>query len=114
LAQRYERPIPRIQVVIADFGSGFLASLQSAYPEIQDDISAIKKGLAGFTGRIGEQRGNGLITIQNWTVDKFRGTLSLHSGKGLASVSASGVQTRDVPDVRGTIAQLMIEDNVCV
>jgi len=109
LAQRYGGNVNRIQVVIADFGSGFLASLKPAYPELKSDVDAIRKGLAGFTGRLGEKRGNGLKTIQAWTIDKFRGTLSIHSGSGMANVNASGIETKEFPRTMGTVAQLMIE-----
>lgn len=109
LAQRYGGTRSRLHVIVADFGAGFLTSLQSAYPELRNDVEAIQKGLKGYTGRIGEKRGNGLTTIQSWTIDKFHGTLSIHSGAGLASVDADGVDTRTVFGIRGTIAQLSIK-----
>src|SRR5436305_863822 len=37
------------------------------FPNINSDIEAIKLGLAGNTGRVGEIRGNGLKLIQQWT-----------------------------------------------
>ena len=49
-AQNYSKE-KSIQFVIGDPGVGFRGSLKSAYPEINNDIEAIKKGLAGNTGR---------------------------------------------------------------
>ncbi|NCU42282.1 MAG: hypothetical protein EOM19_06225 [Candidatus Moranbacteria bacterium] len=113
LAQRYGGLHQKIQIIVADFGSGFLTSLHPAYPELNDDLSAIEKGLSGFTGRIGEQRGNGLKMIQNWTIDKFCGKLSIHSGEGLINVDASGIHKKNISKkIRGTIAQIILENNI--
>lgn len=54
----------RIEITIGDPGVGFYESLTKAFPEIKSDMEAIKKGLEGNTGRVGEQRGNGLKLIQ--------------------------------------------------
>ncbi|MDO8470488.1 MAG: hypothetical protein Q7S63_00745 [bacterium] len=98
----------RIEFVVGDAGVGFLGSLINAFPDLQDDIEAIKKGLKGYTGRIGEDRGNGLKTIQRWTINNFHGMLIIHSGKGLVQVDEDGIQTKEVHPVTGTLAEFMI------
>jgi hypothetical protein len=71
-------------------------------------MEAIKKGLEGNTGRVGEMRGNGLKLIQEWTVKKFSGQVMIHSGDGLAIVAQNGTQFRRVNKILGTIAQFVI------
>src|SRR3989344_5323579 len=72
IAQNYPN-LKCVEVVVADTGIGFLNSLKVAKPDLKNDIEAIKLGLAGVTGRVGEKRGNGLRTIQDWTINQFRG-----------------------------------------
>lgn len=107
IAQNYPS-FKRIECAIGDAGVGFLGSLRAAFPELKDDIAAIQKGLKGYTGRIGEDRGNGLQTIQNWTIKDFHGILNIHSGGGLVQVDEQGIQTKEVMPVVGTIAQFVI------
>ena len=107
VAQNYPQK-KRIECVIADAGVGFLGSLRAAFPTLDGDIEAIRKGLEGYTGRIGESRGNGLKTIQNWTVNKFHGIVNIHSGKGLIQVDQDGIQTREVIPTLGTMAQFVL------
>lgn len=108
LAQNYPK-LNKIQIIVADPGVGFLGSMKAAYPELNSDLEAIKKGLSGFTGRINEKRGNGLRLIQKWTIDNFYGTLSIQSGAGLINVNYEGMNKNEVKPILGTIAQLMIE-----
>lgn len=107
IAQNYPK-LKKIQIVVGDPGVGFLGSMQPAYPELTNDLEAIKKGLSGFTGRIGEKRGNGLKLIQQWTINDFYGIVSIQSGAGLIDVNADGMEKREVQNTLGTIAQLMI------
>jgi anti-sigma regulatory factor (Ser/Thr protein kinase) len=57
-----------IEIAVGDPGVGFYGSLKTAFPDITNDIEAIKLGLTGHTGRVGEVRGNGLKLIQQWTI----------------------------------------------
>jgi hypothetical protein len=98
----------RIEVVVADAGVGFLGSLKNAYPDLKDDIEAIRKGLKGYTGRIGENRGNGLKLVQSWTIKNFHGILYIRSGGGLIHVDEDGEQDKQVPKLLGTLAQFVI------
>ncbi len=107
VAQNYPQR-KRIECVIADVGVGFFGSLRAAFPILHDDLGAIQKGLEGYTGRIGETRGNGLKTIQNWTIKNFHGILNIHSGNGLVQVDENGIQTREVMPILGTLAQFVI------
>lgn len=109
-AQNYPN-FKRIQVVVGDPGVGFFGSLKAAFPELKSDIEAIKKGLAGNTGRIGEVRGNGLRIIQNWTIDNFSGILAIHSGEGFVRVDKEGIKDKKVHGILGTLAQIMIHYN---
>jgi hypothetical protein len=97
-----------IEFAIGDPGIGFLGSLKANYPEINDDISAIKQGLAGKTGRINERRGNGLQFVQRWTLTNFRGKVAIHSGEGLIIIDQDGVTEHKVHRILGTIVQIML------
>ncbi len=107
VAQNYPTK-KKIQVAIGDPGIGFLGSLKAAFPNLKTDIEAIKKGLGGNTGRIGELRGNGLKLIQRWTIDNFSGKLAIQSGEGLAIVDENGITEAKRNKILGTLAQLMI------
>lgn len=107
VAQNYPAK-KRIECVIADVGVGFFGSLRAAFPDLHSDLEAIQKGLEGYTGRIGETRGNGLKTIQNWTINNFHGILNIHSGKGLVQVDESGIQAKEVMPILGTLAQFVL------
>lgn len=107
IAQHYPK-FHRVNVAVADPGVGFLGSLKLAQPGINDDVEAIKLGLTGVTGRIGENRGNGLRLIQRWTLNRFRGILRIHSGAGLVIVDQDGQKTSRVPRSLGTLAELVI------
>ncbi len=107
VAQNYPQK-KRIECVIADAGVGFLGSLRAAFPALHSDLEAIQKGLEGYTGRIGETRGNGLKTIQNWTINNFHGILNIHSGRGLVQVDENGIQTKEVMPILGTLAQFVL------
>lgn len=97
-----------IEIAVGDPGVGFYGSLKAAFPEITSDIEAIKLGLAGNTGRIGEIRGNGLKLIQQWTLQNFSGKVTIHSGDGLVIVDKSGMRDFEVNRILGTIAQFVI------
>lgn len=97
-----------IEIAVGDPGVGFYGSLKAAFPEINNDIDAIKLGLAGNTGRIGEIRGNGLRLIQQWTLQNFSGKVMIHSGNGLVIVNKTGMKEYTVNKILGTIAQFMI------
>ena len=101
----------KIEITIGDPGVGFYESLTKAFPDIKSDTDAIKKGLEGNTGRVGEQRGNGLKLIQEWTINNFSGQVMIHSGDGLAIVAKDGIQLRKVHKILGTIAQFVIHYN---
>lgn len=108
VAQHYP-DIKRIEVSVADPGVGFLGSLKLARPSLQNDIEAIKLGLSGVTGRVGEQRGNGLRLIQDWTINKFNGKVRIHSGSGLVEVDKKdGTKERDVHNILGTLTEFVV------
>ncbi len=106
-AQNYPS-IKTIEIAVGDPGVGFYGSLKTAFPDINNDIEAIKLGLAGNTGRIGEIRGNGLRLIQQWTLQNFSGKVMIHSGNGLVVVDKVGIREHIVNKILGTIAQFMI------
>ncbi len=106
-AQHYPKK-RTIEIAIADPGIGFLGSLSAAFPNMKDDITAIKKGLAGNSGRIGEVRGNGLRLVQHWTINNFLGTVMIHSGNGLVVVDRTGMKSFTVNKIAGTLAQFVI------
>lgn len=97
-----------IEIAVGDPGIGFKQSLKTAFPDLPDDVAAIKKGLAGFTGRVGEDRGNGLKLIQKWTLNNFSGNVIIQSGEGLVVVKQKGTFGREVPRILGTIASVVI------
>ena len=106
IGQNYPQ-LKKIEVVIADPGVGFKRSLQLRDPNLTD-INAIKLGLRGITGRIGEKRGNGLKLVQNWTINKFNGIVRIHSGNGLVIIDKNGEQSRIVNNILGTLASFLV------
>lgn len=106
-AQRYPST-KSIEIAVGDPGVGFYGSLKAAFPGVKNDIEAIKLGLAGNTGRIGEIRGNGLKLIQQWTLQNFSGKVMIHSGNGLVIVNKAGIKEYTVNKILGTIAQFVI------
>lgn len=99
----------RIEVVVADPGIGFRGSLMARDPLIASDVDAIKLGLSGVTGRVGEPRGNGLRVIQDWTINKFAGIVRIHSGTGLVIVDESGQRAKEVLPIIGTLASFVLK-----
>lgn len=99
----------KIEVVVADPGVGFQRSLQLAKPFPKNDIEAIKLGLSGVTGRIGEPRGNGLRVIQEWTIGKFYGIVKIHSGNGLVVVDKNGQTERVVFPILGSLTSFVVK-----
>lgn len=97
-----------IKIAVGDPGIGFKQSLKAAFPNLPNDMAAIKKGLAGFTGRVGEDRGNGLKLIQEWTLNNFSGNVIIQSGKGFVEVKQKGTFGHEVPKILGTIASVVI------
>ncbi len=106
-AQHYPN-VHAIEIAVGDPGVGFSGSLIAAFPKISNDIEAIKLGLAGNTGRMGEIRGNGLKLIQQWTLQNFAGKVMIHSGNGLVIVDKSGMKDTKVNKILGTVAQFVI------
>lgn len=107
VAQRYPR-LGKIEIAIADPGVGFLGSLKTAIPTLVTDLEAIRAGLSGNSGRVGEIRGNGLKLVQRWTIKNFAGMVMIHSGNGLVLVDKDGTSEYNVPDILGTVAQFVI------
>ncbi|MDP2909757.1 MAG: hypothetical protein Q8N69_01655 [bacterium] len=101
----------KIEVVVADPGVGFQKSLQLAKPFPKNDIEAIKLGLSGVTGRIGEPRGNGLRVIQEWTIGKFYGMVKIHSGNGLVIVDKNGQAEKVVFSILGSLTSFVVKYN---
>jgi len=99
----------RVEVVVADPGIGFSGSLKALNPNIASDVDAIKLGLTGVTGRVGESRGQGLQIVQNWTIEKFAGTVRIHSGRGLVEIDANGQRVETVFPIVGTLASFMVK-----
>ena len=97
-----------IEIAVGDPGAGFYRSLKTAFPKITSDKEAIKLGLAGNTGRVGEARGNGLRLTQLWTIQNFSGSVMIHSGDGLVIVDKSGMEEKTVNKILGTVAQFVI------
>jgi len=107
VAQNYPK-IQKIEVVVADPGVGFAGSLKNIENPPKNDSEAIKLGLQGVTGRIGEPRGNGLKLVQDWTINKFNGIIMIHSGNALIEVSRDGVKEKSVPKILGTLAEFVV------
>ncbi len=107
LAQYYPK-LRQAHVVVADPGIGFLGSLSPTNPEISNAVEAILLGLSGVTGRVNEDRGNGLLLIQEWAVNKFRGEFRVQSGDGLVVVSGVGKERESVHPVLGTLASFVV------
>jgi hypothetical protein len=98
----------KIEVVVCDPGIGFRRSLAGHQP-VASDADAIKLGLSGVTGRIGEPRGQGLRIVQNWTINNFDGIVRIQSGDGLVVVDNKGLRSKTVFPIVGTLASFMIK-----
>ena len=107
VAQNYPKD-RRLELVIGDPGIGFLGSLKTAYPVLNDDLSAIKMGLSGKTGWVDTKRGNGLIFVQNTTQARFSGNIVIHSGSGLVAVEKDRIEGQKVNKILGTAIQIML------
>lgn len=107
MAQNYPK-MRCIEVAIGDPGIGFRGSLATAFPKLTSDIEAIRTGLAGNSGRVGETRGNGLRLIQQWTIQNFSGMVMVQSGDGLVIVRKGQIEDRTVQRIVGTLAQFVI------
>ena len=99
----------KIEITIGDPGIGYYGSLKARFPQIKEDIEAIKLGLQGNTGRIDEKRGNGLKYVQKWAIQDFAGQVMIHSGNGLAIIKPDGINYKKVDRIQGTIAQFVIK-----
>ena len=111
IAQNYPK-VKKIDVTVADPGVGFFGSLRSVEPNPPlTDIEAIKMGLRGITGRVGERRGDGLKIIQKWTINQLNGILRIHSGDGLVIVDKNGQEERSVNTIIGTLAEFIVSYN---
>ncbi len=97
------------EVVVADPGIGFSGSLKALNPNIESDVDAIKLGLTGVTGRVGEPRGQGLQIVKNWTIKNFAGIVRIHSGSGLVVIDAGGPDAQTVFPIVGTLASFVIK-----
>lgn len=97
-----------LQFVVADPGVGFLGSLKAHKSKPTNDLEALKLGLSGVTGRIGEKRGNGLKLIQKWTIQDFSGEVHIQSGKGLVIISREATKENVTKPILGTLAELVI------
>lgn len=97
-----------LEFTVGDTGTGFLGSLNARFPDLKNDVEAILWGLAGNTGRINEKRGNGLKTIQSWTINNFRGNIYIHSGNGLVKIDENGIKSEETFKIIGTIVQIML------
>lgn len=87
----------------------FFGSLRGVIPDPPlNDIEAIKMGLRGITGRIGERRGNGLRIVQEWTINQLNGLLRIHSGNGLVVVDKNGQKEHSVNTILGTLAEFVV------
>lgn len=107
LAQK-DTKVKKIELVVADPGIGFLNSLRGIPEPPVTDIDAIKLGLKGTTGRVGERRGNGLPLILDWTINQFNGIVKIHSGNGLVIVDKNKQETKSVNKIVGTLAGFMV------
>jgi len=107
MAQNYPK-LRCIEVAIGDPGIGFRGSLAAAFPKLKSDVEAIRTGLAGNSGRVGETRGNGLRLIQQWTIQNFSGALMVQSGDGLVIVRKGQIEDRTVQRIVGTLTQFVI------
>ena len=101
----------KTEVVVADPGIGFLGSLKPSNPSLKDDSEAILLGLSGVSGRVGEKRGNGLKVMQDWTLNRFDGTVRIQSGGGLVVVDKNGKHTSSVGPILGTLVSFVVKYN---
>lgn len=108
LAQHFPK-MNQTEVVVADPGIGFLGSLKASNPGLTNDVDAILLGLSGVSGRVGENRGNGLKVIQDWTLNKFDGIVRVQSGSGLVVIDKEGKRSLTVSSILGTLVSFVVK-----
>lgn len=107
IAQNYPK-LKMVEFAISDTGIGFLGTLKGKFPDLKDDVSAIKFGLEGNSGWFEGKRGNGLINIKDWTFLKFGGNICIHSGEGFVSLDKKQILEKKVYKITGTIVHVML------
>lgn len=86
VALRYNKKERLLEIVVIDLGIGFKESLKENKPAPASETEAIKMGLKGVTGRVGEKRGNGLRTVVAWIKKYYRGLMRIQSKEGIIVV----------------------------
>lgn len=101
----YNRPPPRVQLVIADAGIGIRESLAQGVPEAGDmrEENAIHLALGrGVSGKPETNSGVGLTTVREFA-DRYGGILRVRSGRGLMVFRNGKEELSEVPGLQGTI-----------
>jgi len=108
MGQRFPRK-KELEIVVADPGIGFKQSLHRKDPNLKDQIEAIKLALQkGVSGRIEEDRGNGLKYVQDWTFNELSGIIKIQSYDGLVVANKKEMKSQTVPSILGTIVGVKI------
>jgi hypothetical protein len=108
VGQRYPKK-KELEIVVADPGIGFKQSLHRKDPNLKDQIEAIKLALQkGVSGRIEEERGNGLKYVQDWTFNELCGMVKIQSYDGLVVAKKQEMKSQTVPSILGTIVGVKI------
>lgn len=108
MGQRFPRK-KELEIVVADPGIGFKQSLHRKDPNLKDQIEAIKLALQkGVSGRIEEDRGNGLKYVQDWTFNELSGMIKIQSYDGLVIANKKEMKSQAVPSILGTIVGVKI------
>lgn len=107
--QRFHRK-RELEIVVADPGVGFKQSLHRKDPNLKNQTEAIKLALnEGVSGRIEEERGNGLKYVQSWTFNELSGTIMIQSYDGLVVANKRETKSEIVPAILGTIVGVKIK-----
>ncbi len=108
MGQRFPKQ-KELEIIVADAGIGFKQSLRRKDPNLKDQVEAIKLALQkGVSGRIEEDRGNGLKYVQDWTFNTLSGMIKIQSYDGLVVASKKEIQGKYVPTILGTIVDVKI------
>jgi anti-sigma regulatory factor (Ser/Thr protein kinase) len=102
IALRYNRKEKLLELAAIDFGVGFKESLKHNKPAPRSEEEAIKMGLKGVTGRVGEKRGNGLRTVVSWIKKYYRGEMRIQSNEGVIMIDTRKASDVDSQIITGT------------
>lgn len=115
-AQHYPN-MNRLKISISDFGIGIPSAVQNKYPSLTDKVALEKAIQEGFsTQSTPGNRGAGLTNILTSIIKVNKGTVHIHSNKGILEVNMGNdnmqIRSYDAPSFYpGTLFEIVLNTN---